>query len=134
MQIPSHCTMPNQTNPIQLVAHTLGRVAEDLTVRYLKKQGFKIMVRNYRYRRAEIDIIAQKSQLLIFVEVKARRSDRFGNPETFVGAKQQTLIRTAAEHYIITHDWDYDIRFDIVAVCQQFNNQLKLTHFEDAFY
>ena len=101
---------------------------------HLKKQDFTILSRNYRYRRAEIDIIAQKNQLLVFVEVKARSNDQFGDPETFVTRKQQALVRTAAEHYIITHDWSHAIRFDIIAVLQRKGSRRQITHFEDAFY
>ena len=111
----------------------LGQAAEALSANYLAKHHFKIIARNYRYQRAEIDIIAQKNRLLVFVEVKARSNDRFGEPETFVSTQQQNLIRTAAEHYIITQDWGHAIRFDIIAVRQE-NHQLQLAHFEDAFY
>ena len=62
----------------------LGQVAEDVAIRHLQQQEFIILVRNYRYKRAEIDIIAQKDKLLLFVEVKARSGDQFGHPETFV--------------------------------------------------
>ena len=118
---------------MKTVGQQLGQAAEDFAVGYLKKEGFAIIARNYRYQRAEIDIIAQKEQLLVFVEVKARSSDQFGNPETFVSAQQNALVRTAAEHYIITHDWDYAIRFDIIAVLQRKGSQRQITHFEDAF-
>jgi putative endonuclease len=117
---------------MKTVGQQLGQAAEDLAATHLKKQRFTIIAHNYRYRRAEIDIIAQKHQLLVFVEVKARSSDRFGDPETFVTHKQQALVRTAAEHYIITHDWSHAIRFDIIAILKT-NNHMQLTHFEDAF-
>ena len=110
----------------------LGQAAENLATSYLKKKKFAIITRNYRYQRAEIDIIAQKDQLLVFVEVKARSNDRFGDPETFVTGKQQALVRTAAEHYIIIHNWNYAIRFDIIAVLKT-NNHIQMAHFEDAF-
>ena len=110
----------------------LGHAAEESSARYLKKSGFVIMARNYRYQRAEVDIIAQKKRLLVFVEVKARSNDQFGDPETFVSPKQQALVRTAAEYYIVTHEWDHAVRFDIIAILKA-NKQLQLTHFEDAF-
>ncbi len=110
----------------------LGQVAEDLAAQYLQKQGFTIIARNYRYERAEIDIIAQKEKLLVFTEVKARNSNQFGHPETFVTAKKQALVRAAAEDYIITQNWNHSIRFDIIAILNS-NDQVQLTHFEDAF-
>mmetsp|Transcript_34017 Transcript_34017/g.78405 ORF Transcript_34017/g.78405 Transcript_34017/m.78405 type:complete len:126 (-) Transcript_34017:428-805(-) len=114
-------------------SHTLGHIAEDLAARHLGKQGFCIIARNYRYQRAEIDIIAQKEQLLVFVEVKARSNDQFGHPETFVSHKQRTLVHTAAEYYVTVHNWCHAIRFDIIAVLRCFDGQLYLNHFEDAF-
>ena len=118
---------------MKIVAQQMGRKAEELAIRYLTKQGFVIIARNYRYQRAEIDLIAQKNRLLVFVEVKARSSDQFGEPETFVTPKQQALIHTAAEHYILAQNWSHAIRFDIIALIER-NNQLQLAHFEDAFY
>ncbi len=118
---------------MKTAAQKMGRTAEDSAVRFLKKQGFSIKARNYYYQRAEIDIIAQKKRLLVFVEVKARSSDQFGDPETFVSPRQQALVRAAAAHYILKHDWRHAIRFDIIALLKH-NNELQLTHFEDAFY
>lgn len=118
---------------MQVSSQQLGQTAENLAVSYLKEQGFGIIARNYRYQRAEIDIIAREDRLLVFVEVKARSNNQFGYPEVFVTPRQQALVRAAAEHYIITHDWDYAIRFDIVAILQHNDNQPQLTHFEDAF-
>lgn len=117
----------------KITSRSLGQVAEDLAMYYFVTQGFVITARSYRYQRAEVDIITQKDQLLVFVEVKARSSDQFGFPETFVSTKQQALLHTAAEHYILLHDWRHAIRFDIIAIRQIGSGQLQLTHFEDAF-
>jgi putative endonuclease len=118
---------------MKTASQQLGQSAEDLAVRHLTERGFSIKARNYRHQRAEIDIIAQKNRLLVFVEVKARSNDQFGHPETFVTPRQQALVRAAAAHYIIAADWNHAIRFDIIAILQQNDNQLQLTHFEDAF-
>ena len=110
-----------------------GREAEDLAASYLQQKGFNILVRNYRYQKAEIDIIAQRGHCLAFVEVKARKSSSYGYPETFVSPAKQALIREAAENYIIEQDWTQAMRFDIIAVLQH-NGNIQITHFEDAFY
>lgn len=110
-----------------------GQEAEDLAASYLQQKGFNILVRNYRYQKAEIDIIAQRGHCLAFVEVKARKSSSYGYPETFVSPAKQTLIREAAENYIIERDWTEAMQFDIIAVLQQ-NGNIQITHFEDAFY
>ena len=113
--------------------HQWGRGAEDLAASYLQQKGFNILVRNYRYQKAEIDIIAQRAHCLAFVEVKARKSSSYGYPETFVSPAKQALIREAAENYIIERDWTQAMQFDIIAVLQH-NGNVQITHFEDAFY
>lgn len=109
-----------------------GQKGEDLATQFLEKQGYRIIARNFRYRRAEIDIIAQKEKLLIFVEVKARSSHTFGYPEDFVDEKKAELIISAADYYIDTINWDGNIRFDIVSI--MLKPQVNIRHFEDAFY
>ena len=110
----------------------LGQAAEELAAQHLQQQGYTIVARNYRYGRAEVDLIARKDQLLLFVEVKARSSDRFGYPEEFVSPQQQERLQDAAAHYVIEHDWDHAIRFDIIAVLAK-NKRLEVEQLEDAF-
>lgn len=110
-----------------------GKQGEEAAARYLREQGYDILARNYRYQHAEIDLIAQKGKLLVFVEVKTRSNLSYGNPEEFVSYTKAKLIMKAAEHYIFTTDWLFDIRFDIIAVAQT-SNELKLKHLEDAFF
>jgi len=113
-------------------SHQLGKKYEDLATSYLQQKGFMVMVRNYRYKKAEIDIIAQKDACLYFIEVKARTSARFGYPEAFVNTYKQQLIKTAAENYILQNDWNSSIRFDIIAILDQ-KGCINLEYFEDAF-
>jgi len=91
------------------------------------------MARNYRYKKAEIDIIAQKDVCVYFIEVKARTSDIFGYPEAFVTPYKQQLIKTAAGNYMLQHNWNNSIWFDIIAVLYQ-KGCANLKHFEDAFF
>ncbi|MCL4136119.1 UNVERIFIED_CONTAM: hypothetical protein GTU68_021617 [Idotea baltica] len=99
----------------------------------LEQKGYSILVRNWRYKNDEIDIVAQIAGILIFVEVKTRSTSVFGSPEEAVGlAKQKKLVR-AANFYIDEHDFIGEIRFDIVAIV--LNDQEKdILHFEDAFF
>jgi putative endonuclease len=69
-------------------SYTFGQIAEQRVVTYLKKTGYDILEQNYRYRKAEIDIIAGKNNFIIVVEVKARSSSYFGAPESFVNRKK----------------------------------------------
>jgi len=107
-----------------------GRKGEDMAVDYLLKEGFEILERNYRYRRAEIDIIAMKKDWLVFVEVKMRRGTSHGHPEEFVSENQQQLILAGADDYTTQIQWQGNIRFDIIAI----NSNNEIEYFEDAFY
>ncbi len=109
-----------------------GALAEKLAATFLQKKGFTILEHNYRYQKAEIDIIAKKNNLLVFVEVKARSGGDFGYPETFVHAIKENLFQEAAEHYMRQHTWHENILFDIIAILKQ-NGQMYINHFEDAF-
>lgn len=109
-----------------------GKQGEAEAVRYLQTNGYEIVARNYRHQHAEIDLIAKKGKLLIFVEVKTRTNLSYGNPETFVSYTKAQLVMKAAEQYIFKHDWLYDVRFDIVAVTMT-DAQLQIKHIEDAF-
>ncbi len=89
----------------------MGKEGEELAAEYLVKQGYTIEARNWRYGHEEIDIIARKDDLLLIVEVKTRRSNYFGQPESFVSfAKQKALIR-CANRYIYQHNFEGDTRF-----------------------
>ena len=111
----------------------LGNKGEQLAVDYLKKQHYKILARNYRFQKAEIDIIAQKDDILAVIEVKTRSSSYFGNPQDFVNKKKIELLVKATNHYIEIHDLDLEIRFDIIAIIHK-NNSTEIEHLEAAFY
>lgn len=110
-----------------------GKEGEELALRYLHANGYQVLERNYRYQHAEIDLIAQKGKLIVFVEVKARSSTAFGNPEEFVSFTKVRLLKRVAEHYIFARDWQHDVRFDIIAIVRT-GGEMKVKHIEDAFY
>jgi len=115
-------------------AHQLGQAGEDAAAAHLVAQGYTIVQRNYRYRRAEIDLIATlDAKLLVFVEVKARSTSQFGYPEAFVTKRKQQLFRLAAEQVQEELNWHSDIRFDVLAVTPVAAG-FRVEHFEDAFY
>ncbi|TDB60822.1 YraN family protein [Arundinibacter roseus] len=111
----------------------IGHWGEARAAEYLQEQGFKILVKNYRHRHAEIDLIAEHNKLLIFVEVKTRSGTGFGMPEEFVNYTKAKLIMKAAEQYIFDTDWHFDVRFDIVSVLILPNGGLSIRHIKDAF-
>ena len=110
-----------------------GRKGEVLAVESYQKQGFTILKRNYRFGRAEVDIIAQKENTLAVIEVKWRSNTYFGDPQSFVSKKQQLSLITAADHYVNSNGLDVNVRFDIVSiVCQQ--PKIDIQIIENAFY
>lgn len=109
-----------------------GSDGENLAAEFLRNKGFKILVRNYRYKHAEIDLITRLENLLVFVEVKTRGSSSFGEPEAFVDERKAAKIFEGAEQYMIENDWHGNIRFDIVSV--KTGSKPEVVHFEDAFH
>lgn len=89
-----------------------GAAAEELAARHLQTQGLKILARNYRCRGGEIDLIAQEQDTLVFVEVRLRRSARFGGAAASVDAHKQARIVRAAQHYLGARD--APCRFDVL--------------------
>ncbi|MDG2193637.1 MAG: YraN family protein [Polaribacter sp.] len=110
----------------------LGKKGEDLAVAHLLKNGYVIVERNWRFQKAEIDIIAQKENTLAIVEVKTRSSDYFGNPQDFITPKKIKLLVTAVDAYIIQYDLNVEVRFDIIAIINK-KNTFNIEHLTDAF-
>jgi|TARA_B100000767_G_scaffold42006_1_gene35744 putative endonuclease len=112
--------------------YELGNKGEQLAVNYLINKGYKIVERNWRFQKAEIDIIATKDKILISVEVKTRSTNDFGNPQDFVTPKKIKLMVSAMNEYILNKDLDIELRFDIVAITKD-KSSFDIQHFKDAF-
>ena len=94
-----------------------GEQSESLAVWYLKKNGYKIIEKNYRNQLGEIDIIAKEKKTIVFVEVKSRRSVRYGSPKWAVTPQKQRKISMVALYYLkTTRQTDARARFDVVAI------------------
>ena len=104
-----------------------------MAAEYLAGKGYEVLERNYRYGRAEIDLIVKKKNWLVFVEVKTRSCSDFGFPEEFVDRVKEELILMAAENYIHKINWEGNVRYDIVSVLGVGVGR-EIVHFEDAFY
>jgi|TARA_B110000967_G_scaffold207902_1_gene258462 putative endonuclease len=116
-----------------MAAHNeLGKKGENLAIDFLIKNDYKILEKNYRYLKAEVDIIAQKNNLLVVVEVKTRSSDYFGDPQDFITPKKIKLLLSAIDYYVVQRDLNVEVRFDIIAILLQ-KNETKIEHLEDAF-
>jgi putative endonuclease len=110
-----------------------GKQAEDWAVAFLEEKGYKILLRNYRYQKAEIDIIAEFENQIIIVEVKARETDAFAEPQDAVNRKKIQMLTLGANHFLEENDIDLEVRFDIISIISDRNSAPKIQHIEDAF-
>ena len=111
----------------------LGKKGEQIAVNYLITKGYTIVQRNYRFQKAEVDIIAQLKDTLAIVEVKTRSTADFGNPQDFVKPKQIQRLVKAVDEYVTVNKLDVEVRFDIIAIVKE-KNGFNIEHLEDAFY
>lgn len=111
----------------------LGNIAEELAASFLEEKGYRILVKNFRFRRAEIDIIAEYGNRIIIVEVKARGTDVFMEPQEAVTKGKIKSIIMAADQYMNETNNTQEARFDIIAVLRDASGKLQITHLEDAF-
>ena len=111
----------------------IGHSGEDAAHRLYRKLGFRVLERNYRCKGGEIDLIARRGPLIVFCEVKTRRTDRWGDPSEAVhGAKRMRLKRLAAMWLAERRPGAVDIRFDVVSVIVR-RGRTFVRHIPDAF-
>ena len=111
-----------------------GKLAEELAENFLVEKNYKILAKNYRYLKAEIDIIAQFENQIVIVEVKARATDAFMLPQEAINKKKIRLIVSAANEFLETNNIDLETRFDVISVLPSEKGKLEITHIENAFY
>lgn len=115
--------------------NTIGELGEALASTHLESKGYTVLEKNWRYDRAEVDIITDYQGVIVFTEVKTRSSKHYGEPETFVTRKKQRQIIKAANAYMLENDINNDARFDVISILVTPNGDpLELKHIEDAFY
>nr|WP_067058596.1 YraN family protein [Mucilaginibacter sp. L294] len=112
----------------------LGRKGEAMAKAHLEATGYEIMDENWVFGKAEVDLIAYKNSIIIFTEVKTRTGNGFGEPEDFVDARKQRLLVEAADEYIYLMNHEGEVRFDIISILFDRNNNHTLKHIEDAFW
>lgn len=106
-----------------------GDIGEDKAVKFLKSKKFKIVEKNFKNKLGEIDIIAEKDGLLVFVEVKNRETCMFGRPIEAVDYRKQNKIKKVAEIYLMLKNENFrDVRFDVIEILGE-----KINHIENAF-
>ena len=112
-----------------------GKKGEDAAAEYLQSLGFEILERNFRLAGGEIDIIAEESGTLVFIEVRSRQGTRYGLPQETVNYLKQHKVRKMAAFYLKTKGlWDKNCRFDVIGVLfDQEGNIKAIDHIRDAF-
>ena len=113
-----------------MITRKKGREKEKMAEKYLKKQGYKILERNYTKRTGEIDIIARKGKTIVFVEVRSLEKGQIDPSETVNRKKREKILKTA-RLFLLEHPEfeEYDIRFDFVGIIKD-----EINHIENAFW
>ena len=115
------------------IHNELGNFGEEKAARHLISKGYKIRNRNWKAGKYELDIVAEKENELIVVEVKTRSTNAFGNPEEFVNNAKIKRTIDAAHHYVCHYDINFGTRFDIISVLKTPDGNYEIEHIEDAF-
>lgn len=110
-----------------------GNLAENLAAEFLLDKDYKILARNFRYQRAEIDIIAELDDLIVVIEVKARSYDTLIEPQEAVTKKKIKAIVMCSDFFLNENSINKEVRFDIITVLPDEQGVLQLNHIEDAF-
>ena len=118
-----------------MAAHNdLGAMGEQFALEYLLEKNYQILETNWVGGHKELDIIAKDGDTIVFVEVKTRHNSCLVNPEITVDYYKQRHLIWAANSYVNRFQYDLDVRFDIIAIVIDKNNEKRIEHIEDAFY
>jgi len=114
---------------VHLTNNELGKIGEDIATVYLQDMGYEILVRNWRFERVELDIVARKDSILVFCEVKTRRSVSHGVPSDAITPIKLQHIRTAALHWLTNNQSRHEgIRFDAISVIHCAGQPTTISH------
>lgn len=112
----------------------LGKSGEETVAEYLEKIGYKILIKNYRCKLGEIDIIARDGSFLVFIEVKTRSGLGYGYPAAAVDVRKQKQISRAAQCYLAEQQlFDSLARFDVISVLPGDSTRPRIDHINNAF-
>ena len=117
-----------------MAAHIeLGNRGEDIAQDHLEEIGYTILHRNWRYKKAELDLVALDGDTLVFVEVKTRSYVYLGQPEESVNYRKQNLLVSAAAAYMHEYEQEWAYRFDVISIIKETNQRFHIKHLLDAF-
>jgi putative endonuclease len=113
--------------------HDTGKIGEELAIAWLQQQGFTILMRNWRFKRFEMDIIAEKNHVLHFIEVKTRRSNSFGYPEERIDRRKiRRMLRTGTAYQCQNPSWR-QVQYDILSITMVQNQPPEYYFIEDVY-
>ncbi|TMM58489.1 endonuclease [Maribacter algarum] len=110
-----------------------GKEGEKIATDFLINKGYEIKYRNYRYLKSEIDVIAQKENILAIVEVRARSNDKIIPIADTITKKKIKLLVMGADHFVVENKLDVEVRFDVITILKN-KSIFKIEHLESAFY
>ena len=110
-----------------------GKLAEDMAAEFLVRKNYRILARNFRYQKAEIDIVAEFNGIIVVTEVKARSYNTLIEPQEAVTKKKIKSIVMCSDFFMNERKIDKEVRFDIITVLPDEQGVLQLNHIEDAF-
>ena len=110
-----------------------GKLAEDMAAEFLVRKNYRILARNFRYQKAEIDIVAEFNGIIVVTEVKARSYNTLIEPQEAVTKKKIKSIVICSDFFMNERKIDKEVRFDIITVLPDEQGVLQLNHIEDAF-
>ncbi|WP_375323340.1 YraN family protein [Flagellimonas sp. GZD32] len=113
--------------------NNFGKLGEKMAKDHLLRLGYDICVQNYRFQKAEVDIIARKGDVLVIVEVKSRNKGFLEDISDVIHPKKVKLLTLAANHFVEENDLDVEVRFDIITVIKT-KEKFEIEHFKNAFY
>ena len=113
--------------------YQLGKLGERLAIGHLLSKGYVILEQNWRLNNLEVDIIADDGECIVFIEVKTRSTDIYGDPADAVDREKRLHLINAADAYVSRLHLDVQVRFDIIAIIAN-DNETKIQHYEDAFF
>ncbi|MBK5284466.1 MAG: YraN family protein [Bacteroidia bacterium] len=111
----------------------LGILGEELAAKFLEKKDYKIHVRNWRFKKGELDIVAEKNNTMVFVEVKTRKSSYLAEPRVTISLKKQKILIATADIYLKLNKISKESQFDVITVIVG-KKENTYEHLEDAFY
>ena len=112
----------------------IGERGERLAADYLEHKGYRLLAHNWRFKKAEVDLIAQDGRMIVFVEVKTRSYNLYGPPDLAVNHKKEAMLTAAAHAWIDENKYEGEIRFDVISILFKENKTTEINHIEDAFF